>query len=81
MIFSPFFHAQHLIMSEYFSKCIENFQDTVMDDAARKAREEYLKKYLGKDKKQSRKKHNKKKMTRTGFVVVYFQIGALRVRR
>ncbi|VDO54060.1 unnamed protein product [Onchocerca flexuosa] len=32
-----------------------------MDDAAKKAREEYLKKYLSKDDKQSTKKHKKKK--------------------
>uniref|UniRef100_A0A1I8EGK0 BUD13 homolog n=1 Tax=Wuchereria bancrofti TaxID=6293 RepID=A0A1I8EGK0_WUCBA len=37
------------------------FQERVMDDAAKKAREKYLKKYLSKDHKQSGKKHKKKK--------------------
>lgn len=50
-----------------------------MDDAAKKAREEYLKKYLSKDDKQSAKKHKKKKKTGIGFVVTFFQIGTMQI--
>lgn len=51
----------------------------MMDDAAKKARDEYLKKYLSKDDKQLKKKRKKKK-SGTGFVILYLQIGILGIR-